>query len=180
MVPYAIYIVTNVMNAKQYVGVTNNLDTRWKRHKKALGETPLLHRAIKKYGKESFVFTHIADAFDREAAFLLEKMLIVQHNTLHPNGYNLTSGGEGGVGAAAGRVLSEATKQKISKSLMGNPSPRKGVILSEETKKKISQSKMGKPSGRTGYKHTEQTVEKIRAKKIARDLIRKIKEIENA
>jgi group I intron endonuclease len=176
---YAIYIATNVVNAKQYVGITNNLDRRWGRHKKALGETPLLHRAIKKYGNDSFVFSHIADAFDKEAAYHLERLLIEQHNTFHPNGYNLTKGGEGGAGAKAGRVLSQETKEKISASLVGKPSPRKGATLTEETKRKLSESKTGKPSNRVGYKHSEETIAKIRAKKIARDLLRKLKEYEN-
>jgi group I intron endonuclease len=176
---YAVYIVTNIANAKQYVGITCNLDTRWKRHKKALGETPLLHRAIKKYGKNAFVFTHIADAFDRESAFVIERLLIEQHNTLYPNGYNLTKGGEGGVGALIGRIVTDETKKKISASLIGNPSPRKGVKLSDETKQKISDSKRGKPSKRLEYKHSEETIAKIRAKKIARDAIAKAKEFEN-
>jgi hypothetical protein len=176
---YAVYIITNTMNAKQYVGISKNLDERWKQHKKALGENPLLHRAIKKYGKDCFVFTHIADAFDKEAAFNLERLLIDQHNTFHPNGYNLTKGGEGGGGAKFGRVVSEDTKKKISESLLGNPSPRKGVTLTEETKRKLSESKKGKPSNRVGYKHSEETIEKIRAKKIARDLFNKLKEVQN-
>jgi group I intron endonuclease len=176
---YSIYIVTNAINAKQYVGISKNLEKRWSRHKKALGETPLLHKAIKKYGKENFVFTHIADAFDRENALILEQILIIQHNTFQPNGYNLTRGGECGVGAEKGRVLSQETKDKISQSLLGKQSPRKGVILSEEIKQKISQAKKGKSSNRLGYKHSSETIEKIRAKKIARDLISKVKETEN-
>ena len=176
---YAIYIVTNLLNAKQYVGISKNLTERWKQHKKALGETPLLHRALKKYGKENFVFTHIADAFDKESVCDLERFLIKQHNTLYPNGYNLTKGGDGGAGAKLGRVVSEETRKKISVSLLGNPSPRKGVTLSDETKRKLSESKKGKPSKRVGYRHSEETIAKIRAKKIARDLLSRVKEIEN-
>jgi group I intron endonuclease len=176
---YAIYIITNVKNAKQYVGVSCNLEVRWKTHKKALGDTPLLHRAIKKYGKENFIFSHIADAFDRESAFNLEMLLIQQHNTLTPNGYNLTKGGEGGVGAKRGRIVSDETKKKISLSLKGKTSPRKGVTLSEETKRKVSESKKGKASNRMGYKHSEETIAKIKAKKIARDLLAKVKEKEH-
>jgi len=152
---YAVYIITNLKNAKQYVGITKELARRWNRHRRALGETPLLHRAIKKYGFESFAFTHIADAFDKESACDIERMLILQHNTFHPNGYNLTKGGEGGCGAKKGRVLSEETKRKISNSLKGKTSPRKGAILSDETK------------------------QKIRAKKLTRDLLKKVKETEN-
>jgi hypothetical protein len=53
------------------------------------------------------------------------------------------------------------------------------VVLSEETKLKISLAKTGKPSNRMGYQHSPETIEKIRAKKIARDLLSKVKETEN-
>lgn len=43
-----------------------------------------------------------------------------------------------------GRVLSEETKAKISRALVGKPSSRKGCKVSEETKLKQRMSKIGK------------------------------------
>jgi len=94
---YSVYIITCVKNAKQYVGITNDLSRRWRRHRNA-NDSHLLHKAIKKHGVDNFVFTHIADAFDADSAKLIERMLIVEHNTLAPSGYNLTKGGDGTFG----------------------------------------------------------------------------------
>lgn len=124
---YAVYIITNTVNAKQYVGMTKRLKTRWQQHKYANGSAPALHSAIKKYGIENFVFTHFASAKDVEAAGKIEIMLIKERNTLSPNGYNLTIGGEGGKGVP----MSEEQKKAISKTVNAYLS-----TLSEEEKKK--------------------------------------------
>jgi group I intron endonuclease len=94
---YQIYIITNAINAKQYVGITDNLSRRWRMHKKATG-TQAIHFAIQKHGVKNFVFSHVATVFDIEFAKSMEKMLIIEHNTKSPNGYNLTDGGDGVVG----------------------------------------------------------------------------------
>jgi group I intron endonuclease len=98
MTVWAVYIVTNKANGKQYVGIAKDLKRRWRQHISANGSAPALHAAMKKYGKDGFIFSHICDAFDFEAACDLERMLIQQHNTKSPYGYNLTDGGDGVVG----------------------------------------------------------------------------------
>ena len=90
---YTLYIATNVANGKQYVGLTAEYHKRLISHKCAKTKSAF-HAAIREYGYDNFVFTHIADAFDLQAACDLERMLIQQHNTLSPNGYNLTVGGQ--------------------------------------------------------------------------------------
>lgn len=107
---YEIYIVTNSVNAKQYIGITKNIKSRWKQHHSMNGSSPYLHAAIKKHGIDSFSFTHFATAYDLEAACQIEKLLIVEHNTKAPHGYNLTDGGDG----VSGFVFSEDTKRLIS------------------------------------------------------------------
>jgi group I intron endonuclease len=139
---YAIYIITNSLNGMQYVGITNDIDRRWRRHRKA-NDGQFLHRAIKKHGLDAFVFTHYADAFTVESAKAIERMLIQEHNTRAPNGYNLTEGGDG----LFGYKHSEESKTKSresNKKTWANPELRKA--LSE----KISKARSGKPSGRKG------------------------------
>jgi len=146
----AVYIITNKVNAKQYVGITVNLKKRWKRHQSLNSDSPALKNAIKKYGVDSFIFTHICDAFTFEFACEIERLLISQHNTKVPNGYNLTDGGEGRLGtfvtketrkkiskAGVGRVHSEETKRKISLT-------QKGRKFTEEHRKNISLARLGK------------------------------------
>ena len=165
---WAIYIVTNKANGKQYVGISKDLKRRWDQHLSANGSAPALHAAIKKYGADGFVFSHICDAFDFEAACDLERMLIQQHNTKAPHGYNLTDGGDG----AAGLVFSEEAKRTISeksKALWATQAHVDGqmaIRTSEEYR--ASQSKKAKeawanPEIRAKLKKPKNHGDKIRA-----------------
>lgn len=139
---YAIYIITNSLNGMQYVGITNDIERRWRRHKGA-NEGQFLHRAIKKHGVEAFVFTHYADAFDADSAKAIERMLILEHNTMAPHGYNLTQGGDG----TFGRKHTEESKEKSrtsNKKTWADPELRAANAL------KISKAVKGKPNGRKG------------------------------
>ena len=149
---YSIYIITNTVNAKQYVGITKRLKKRWTEHQRMHGGECLgLYSAIKKYGKEQFVFSHIADAFDKDAACAIERLLIKEHNTLAPHGYNLTSGGDGGF------EMSAESRAKMSASKKGKPAHNKGKPSSPESIAKMIASKKGKPSNRKGATHSPET-----------------------
>jgi group I intron endonuclease len=178
---YRIYIVTNSVNGKQYVGITNSLAKRWNKHRNAKGSAPALHEAIKKYGIDSFVFTHFADAFDPESAKSIEVMLIAEHNTLAPNGYNLTSGGDGTLcpsdevrarmsEAHRGHKQSAETRAKRSESLKkayaeGRKKSLVGTTwqMSEEGKSKTRAAKLGEKNPMYGKKQSAET----KAKKAA-------------
>jgi len=153
---WSLYIATNACNGKQYVGLTKNLDRRLKEHLSANGSAPAFHAAIKKYGADKFIFSHICDAFDFDAACDLERMLIQQHNTKAPCGYNLTDGGEG----VAGRPMTDQDKQirKIASSayvasLTQDERSKKYGIKGKKptaiTLEKMSISMMGKNLGKT-------------------------------
>lgn len=139
---YAVYIITCTVNAKQYVGIAADLETRWRRHRNAK-EGQLIHRAIKKYGVDAFVFTHIADAFDAESAKMIERLLIAEHNTKMPHGYNMTDGGDGTLGMAK----TEEHKQKLRES---NKKAYSDEVLRAKIGEAISKAKAGKPNGRKG------------------------------
>jgi group I intron endonuclease len=143
---WSLYIATNACNGKQYVGLTKNLDRRLKEHMSANGSAPAFHAAIKKYGADKFIFSHICDAFDFDAACDLERMLIQQHNTKAPLGYNLTDGGEG----VAGRPMTDQDKQirKIASSAYA------ASLTLEERSEKFGWAK--------GRKWTSDQIEKIR------------------
>ena len=110
---YSLYIATNTVNGRQYVGLTAEYQKRLISHKCAKTKS-LFHQAIREYGFDKFVFSHIADAYDLQAACDLERMLIQQHNTLQPNGYNMTVGGQ--IGAFAGKKHTPETKAKIAEA----------------------------------------------------------------
>jgi group I intron endonuclease len=128
---YTLYLATNVVNGKQYVGLSKEFSKRLISHKCAKTKSAF-HVAIKEYGFENFVFSHIADAFDLQAACDLERMLIQQHNTLAPNGYNLTIGGQIG---PIGLKHSAETKQKIREA---------NINRNQSVKEKFAKAQLGK------------------------------------
>lgn len=172
---YAIYIITNAVNAKQYVGITSNLKRRWSDHKRANGGQQI-HSAIKKYGVESFVFSHIANAFDLEAAQAIERLLIAEHNTKSPFGYNHTDGGDGVVNPSNETKEKIAAKQrgrkhtpeaiaKMALAKTGKISTMKGKTFSSEVRAKMSDARKGKAPPNKGIPMSEETKLKVSASK---------------
>ena len=85
-------------NGKSYHGVTTlSVNRRMTGHKTAArnGSTYPLHAAIRKYGFENFKVEMLDTSVDLEELHQLEIEAIARDNTLAPNGYNLTAGGEG-------------------------------------------------------------------------------------
>lgn len=117
-----IYIITNLINNMQYVGqTTRTIQQRFSGHKntaKNNTDNTYLHRAMNKYGIENFKVDKIAsincDSIEElsEQLNYLEIMYIAEYNTLAPNGYNLTKGGQ---------ATSEFFKRKVDEyDLDGN------------------------------------------------------------
>lgn len=95
-----IYKITNKQNKKAYVGQSINIEHRWYQHKwEAIAEEyPMynytIHKAFRKYGIDSFIF-EIIEECEKEKLNERECYWIDFFDTFH-NGYNETSGGEGG------------------------------------------------------------------------------------
>ena len=90
-----IYLITNMINGKSYVGQTiQKLSKRLSRHKN--DKRPGLGQAIQKYGWENFTHKILEECENREQLNEREIFWIAKLNTQTPNGYNLTSGGKGG------------------------------------------------------------------------------------
>lgn len=146
--PYKIYKVTNIINGKIYIGFTNKpLHKRAIEHKclSKKGSNFLLHKAIKKYGFESFKWESIFESLDRD--FLLNKMenyFIVENNSFYENGfgYNMTFGGDCGM---KNMKHTEETKNKLKIARSERKvEPMLGKKHSAESKEKMSLSKLGK------------------------------------
>jgi len=81
-----IYLITNLINSKQYVGRNETDNANY------FGSGKYLNRAIKKYGKENFnkeILIDPSEIDNKEELVLLESACILSLNTLNPNGYNL-------------------------------------------------------------------------------------------
>lgn len=93
-----IYVITNQINQKQYVGkTTKTIQERWKNHiedsKRRVAENRPLYRAINKYGIENFIIEQLEecsiDILSEREQYWIQKL-----NTYY-GGYNATYGGDG-------------------------------------------------------------------------------------
>ena len=60
---WVVYIITNTVNGKIYIGKTRDMAVRWIDHKAKANrgdQRPGLHRAIRKYGPDAFVVRLLA------------------------------------------------------------------------------------------------------------------------
>lgn len=111
----AIYRIVNTINSKMYIGKTLEKCpyTRWKEHQRNISNNigcPALRDAVNKHGINNFKFELIIICFDEDASYY-ECEYIQQFNTIVPNGYNITKGGEGG--GFVGKKHSDKTKQLL-------------------------------------------------------------------
>lgn len=149
---WSIYLITNTVNMKVYVGQTNGkIRHRFWTHCNSDG-CPKIHRAIKKYGVEQFRIRTLLRVDSQEAADAFEIRYIDYFNSIE-NGYNLKTGGSRG-------CHNEETKEKIrlahlgskrtpeqcatmAASKMGEKNPMFGKPHSEEHKARLSASMKG-------------------------------------
>lgn len=134
---YFIYMIENLVNGKIYIGQTSNPETRWKKHRKADLSSPLIHRAIRKYGRENFDFVLLEKCDSLELANVREVFWIRHLGSVSPDGYNLKEGGDGG------GLDSLETREKKRFSKLGENNSFYGSQHSEESKKRISDAKTG-------------------------------------
>ena len=155
-----IYMITNKINGKKYVGQSKDVEFRWKQHIKDSKHKKLksryLYRSFNKYGIENFTLDIIEKDILIEKVNEREIFWINYYNTYAPNGYNLTLGGEG----VKGRVFSKEEKERISRRFIIWHKNNKDVFLkaikerntenmySQETIKKRTESWMSNPKNK--------------------------------
>lgn len=115
MTKYFVYRIYCHENAKSYVGITKNVERRWRSHKKCAlrGEGRALGAAIRKYGIDKFSLSVVAKTSSLSKLSILERKYIRKFNSLSPNGYNQTTGGDHNIGAE----VCNRTKVKISQAI---------------------------------------------------------------
>ena len=148
-----IYKITNKINGKAYIGQSINEPTksngRISEHLNGRGnKSRAIHNAIKKYGKDNFSHEVLHAILLDDQLDELEVQAIKEHNTMAPNGYNLTSGG------GTPKDISNETRQKlsdISKNNWQDPKYRTKTIEAMKQKaqdpdyrQKISKAQKGK------------------------------------
>lgn len=160
-----VYIIKNSINSKIYVGqTTRNIDVRLIEHSAKTSGCIAIRNAINKHGLDNFKIQSVFQANSLEELNKKEQSLILELNSLSPNGYNLRVGGDSS-------AVSEETAKKISLANSGENHPMFGKHCSEETKKRMSEAAKGKEKtdkhrkniskSKMGIKRSEETKEKI-------------------
>ena len=131
MVYGVIYLITNLLNGKKYVGQTTNLKRRIRQHKR--GDL-CIDKAIQKYGWENFTLEVLEECESPEQLHEREIFWIAHFNCMSPNGYNLTEGG------SSTWICSSETHDKMSTSKTGENNP----FFRQTSYGRITSSNVGK------------------------------------
>jgi|GEM_PF-1725876 hypothetical protein len=151
-----VYITTNLITGKQYIGDHSSLviDDNY------LGSGDYLKLSIKKHGRKNFKREILEFFPEKIKAFEAQSRYIQKYNTLYPNGYNISPLG----GHNVRGCMSRETIEKISRKNKKHPNiifAMKNRIVSDETRQKMSKSKKGKtPWNKNGH-HTEEAKQKM-------------------
>lgn len=141
-----IYVITNLINNKEYVGKSKQVEKRMMEPH----FTPFdLGKDIKEYGKNNFQYRVLIYCELWELDRLETAFIKFRHSHVSEGGYNISTGGY----AHTGAPVSQQTREKIGKA-NSNPSDEtrwkigsanRGIPLTEERKLKISLATKGVP-----------------------------------
>jgi group I intron endonuclease len=133
-----IYMASNLINGKSYIGKTTKpLSRRKTEHCSFDFPKTTFQFAIKKYGKASFNWQILKNCESPEELIEMEKFFISKYHTSDQGiGYNMTLGGDGFAHGKNNPSHRVDVKLKISMALTGKP-------LSKEHKDKISATLTG-------------------------------------
>ena len=154
---YSVYIHTNTINNKRYVGTTSKVPAynRWCKNSGAgYRRNKRFFQDIQKYGWDKFEHEIVASGLNEHEASNMEKLLIDKLQTTNPDyGYNTEHGGL--------RNNESKRRAKISKSVSGKAHPMHGKQVPEERKKRISNALRGEKGFWYGKKLPQETLDKM-------------------
>lgn len=177
-----IYLITNLVNYKCYVGQTTKIpEQRWEEHIRwSRTQRVYLSHAIKRYGPEHFALGVLAvvdcqsDTELKKVVNELEKLWIICLRSCESEyGYNMTFGGEGGkptdvvrqkIGAAnRGRKWTPELRERIMAARSLKPHANQGKKLPQYQIEALRRTHLGKPLA-------DSAKEKIRQRQTGRKL----------
>jgi group I intron endonuclease len=142
-----LYVITDNLHSKKYIGQTINLKQRWIAHKTVKPTILYIDRAIKKYGIQNFTYQIVAFCETQRDADCAEQFLINIHDSRNKSkGYNIKPGGK----VATGWKHTSDTKRKISLS-------EQGKTISVDTKLKMSDSQIKRIRLKKEFKKMSET-----------------------
>lgn len=170
---YRVYLITNLVNGKKYVGITHNsIEQRFQEHlakSRCKNGNWKLHRALRKYGFDNFKLELLEDNISKEQIGERETYYIGLYDTLN-SGYNMTLGGAGTSGykhnpehvkSYIHKIITPERNKKISEAL-------KGKSFNTEHKRKLSEGMKNyhktHDNSFKGKQHTQKTKDIISSK----------------
>ena len=153
-----IYLVTNTLNGKQYVGQTIVANNR-------VGHGSLMTKAYRKHGKKAFTYEKICgDILSRNTLNFMEKFWISVMDSRIPNGYNIEFGG------SKVEKIADETRAILSAKSKGNQrrlgtkhSDATKALMSEQRKNPSEETRLKLSESRKKWSFSEETKAKIGA-----------------
>lgn len=153
-----IYKIVNKVNGKYYVGSSNDIQLRWRKHKSDLNNqnhvNEHLQHSWNKYGSNNFEFS-IVEELSKEKLMEVEQKHLDVVNKEKNRCYNLSF--------IADRI--EMTSETLKKIINGN----KGKVRSQETKKKIKLATTGINNPMFSKSHSEKSKQKMSQHRLKRN-----------
>ena len=180
---FTIYLVTNQVNGKYYVGqTTTTIAARWRMHKcharllsrRLYGHLP---PAIRKHGAEAFLIETLATTDSIEKLNDLEQLWILVLDAQNPRvGYNCDGGGRNRLVSAEtrakmsaafrGRTVSAATRAKLSNRVVSAETRAKcGAFFRGRPLTPEHRAKVGRPGVPKSAEHRERIRQALKGRR---------------
>ena len=159
--PYGfVYITTNLINGKRYIGA-KKFDKResWKNY---LGSGVILENALKKYGKKNFIKEIISIHYSYQELFNAEEKLISFCNATHSDDYyNISDGQYSDNWAKYTKEEKEELSRKMKEGSIWNRTDKNAKEKQKLLKDKYSFEFSGEGNPFFGKHHADSAKEKI-------------------
>jgi group I intron endonuclease len=114
-----VYVITNIVNGKIYIGSSVNIKKRWREHKNDLKKnkhhSSSLQKSYNKHGLENFIF-EIIEFVDCKELFIVEQKYLDQYKPYErSNGYNISRTAKGPTGVNRDDLVSFNIQNKSKK-----------------------------------------------------------------
>jgi len=152
-----IYLVKNKTNGKCYIGQTiGTLNRRINQHFNS-NRQDYFHKALRKYGRNSFEWSVLETTNDIETLNQLEKSYIAEYGTLTPNGYNLATGGSN----SRHNEITRKTLSELATAQWTQEDSRTKILNAIRLSPKAIEARKTNGAARKGSTHSQESKEKM-------------------